>query len=273
MGRAPCCDRATVKKGPWSPEEDELLRNYILKNGRVLNWIALPPKAGLRRCGKSCRLRWLNYLRPDIKHGGFTEEEDQTILALYSEIGSRWSIIASKMPGRTDNEIKNHWNTKLKKKIKSEKSSNLTQITPPLPLAIQRATQLRPYALLAGMYSDQELFTNEEPKVSMNELNNIAPQYSIFAPKIERSGLSVSDEVSSIASSSFSVENSLNLKSDEFFYTDYAFSYNGDLFFDEFYGFGEKIGEIPSTFLPNYLADLWVNSEVKAEGFFNSADF
>jgi transcription factor MYB, plant len=75
--------------------------------------------AGLNRCGKSCRLRWLNYLRPDIKHGGYTELEDRIILALYSSIGSRWSIIASKLPGRTDNDVKNYWNTKLKKKALS----------------------------------------------------------------------------------------------------------------------------------------------------------
>ncbi|EES18637.1 transcription factor RAX1 [Sorghum bicolor] len=116
MGRAPCCDKASVKRGPWSPEEDEQLRSYVQRNGIGGNWIALPQKAGLNRCGKSCRLRWLNYLRPDIKHGGYTEEEDRIIWSLYSSIGSRWSIIASKLPGRTDNDVKNYWNTKLKKK-------------------------------------------------------------------------------------------------------------------------------------------------------------
>uniref|UniRef100_A0A453FCW0 Transcription factor RAX3 n=1 Tax=Aegilops tauschii subsp. strangulata TaxID=200361 RepID=A0A453FCW0_AEGTS len=116
MGRAPCCDKASVKRGPWSPEEDELLRSYVRSHGAVGNWIALPQKAGLNRCGKSCRLRWLNYLRPDIKHGGYTEQEDMVICSLYNSIGSRWSIIASKLPGRTDNDVKNYWNTKLKKK-------------------------------------------------------------------------------------------------------------------------------------------------------------
>ncbi|XP_006654754.2 transcription factor RAX1-like [Oryza brachyantha] len=116
MGRAPCCDKASVKRGPWSPEEDEQLRSYVHSHGIGGNWIALPQKAGLNRCGKSCRLRWLNYLRPDIKHGGYTEQEDHIICSLYSSIGSRWSIIASKLPGRTDNDVKNYWNTKLKKK-------------------------------------------------------------------------------------------------------------------------------------------------------------
>ncbi|KAM7516413.1 hypothetical protein LguiA_005996 [Lonicera macranthoides] len=117
MGRAPCCDKANVKKGPWSPEEDSKLKSYIEKHGTGGNWIALPQKIGLRRCGKSCRLRWLNYLRPNLKHGGFSEEEDNIICSLYTSIGSRWSIIAAQLPGRTDNDIKNYWNTRLKKKL------------------------------------------------------------------------------------------------------------------------------------------------------------
>ncbi|XP_072953391.1 transcription factor MYB36-like [Typha angustifolia] len=117
MGRAPCCDKANVKKGPWSPEEDARLKAYIEEHGTGGNWIALPHKIGLKRCGKSCRLRWLNYLRPNIKHGGFSEEEDHIICSLYISIGSRWSIIAAQLPGRTDNDIKNYWNTKLKKKL------------------------------------------------------------------------------------------------------------------------------------------------------------
>ncbi|XP_022867619.1 transcription factor MYB36, partial [Olea europaea var. sylvestris] len=117
MGRAPCCDKANVKKGPWSPEEDAKLKAYIEEYGTGGNWIALPQKIGLKRCGKSCRLRWLNYLRPNLKHGGFSEEEDNIICSLYISIGSRWSVIAAQLPGRTDNDIKNYWNTRLKKKL------------------------------------------------------------------------------------------------------------------------------------------------------------
>ncbi|XP_051220596.1 transcription factor MYB58-like [Lolium perenne] len=116
MGRSPCCDKASVKRGPWSREEDAVLRSFIQRFANAGNWITLPQKAGLRRCGKSCRLRWLNYLRPALRHGGFTEEEDSLILSLYGEIGSKWSVIAAKLRGRTDNDVKNYWNTKLKKR-------------------------------------------------------------------------------------------------------------------------------------------------------------
>ncbi|KAE8693228.1 Transcription factor MYB51 [Hibiscus syriacus] len=117
MGRSPCCDETTgLKKGPWTPEEDNNLVKYIHENGHG-SWRALPKLAGLNRCGKSCRLRWTNYLRPDIKRGKFSQEEEQTILNLHSVLGNKWSAIASHLPGRTDNEIKNFWNTHLKKKL------------------------------------------------------------------------------------------------------------------------------------------------------------
>nr|DAD41118.1 TPA_asm: hypothetical protein HUJ06_015441 [Nelumbo nucifera] len=116
MGRSPCCDENGLKKGPWTPEEDQKLVQYIQKHGHG-SWRALPKLAGLNRCGKSCRLRWTNYLRPDIKRGKFSPEEEQTILNLHSFLGNKWSAIATHLPGRTDNEIKNFWNTHLKKKL------------------------------------------------------------------------------------------------------------------------------------------------------------
>ncbi|XP_028767540.1 transcription factor MYB63-like [Neltuma alba] len=122
-GRAPCCDKNKVKRGPWSPQEDLKLVTFIQKHGHQ-NWRSLPKQAGLLRCGKSCRLRWINYLRPDVKRGNFTEEEEETIMKLHEVLGNKWSKIASELPGRTDNEIKNVWHTHLKKKLLSKNSSD-----------------------------------------------------------------------------------------------------------------------------------------------------
>ncbi|KAL5728151.1 hypothetical protein ACHQM5_001268 [Ranunculus cassubicifolius] len=116
MGRQPCCDKLGVKKGPWTAEEDKKLVNFILTNGQCC-WRAVPKLAGLLRCGKSCRLRWTNYLRPDLKRGLLTEAEEQLVIDLHARLGNRWSKIAARLPGRTDNEIKNHWNTHIKKKL------------------------------------------------------------------------------------------------------------------------------------------------------------
>ena len=119
MGRTPCCDKNGLKKGPWTPEEDEKLSRYIHAHGAG-NWRNLPKNAGmhlfrsyqfflylyymiglisyiyiyiyvigLQRCGKSCRLRWTNYLRPDIKRGRFSFEEEETIIQLHSVLGNK----------------------------------------------------------------------------------------------------------------------------------------------------------------------------------------
>ncbi|KAM0844301.1 hypothetical protein ACQ4PT_057148 [Festuca glaucescens] len=103
-----------LKKGPWTPEEDKRLRTYVEAHGEG-NWNQVQRNAGLNRCGKSCRLRWANHLRPHLKKGPFSEEEEQTIIELHAKHGNKWAQMASKLPGRTDNEIKNFWNTRSKR--------------------------------------------------------------------------------------------------------------------------------------------------------------
>ncbi|KAG2267654.1 hypothetical protein Bca52824_062209 [Brassica carinata] len=121
MGRPPCCEKIGIKKGPWTPEEDIILVSYIQEHGPG-NWRSVPTNTGLLRCSKSCRLRWTNYLRPGIKRGNFTPHEERMIIHLQALLGNKWASIASYLPQRTDNDIKNYWNTHLKKNLNKSES-------------------------------------------------------------------------------------------------------------------------------------------------------
>ncbi|KAJ8421664.1 hypothetical protein Cgig2_007969 [Carnegiea gigantea] len=118
-------DDMELRRGPWTVEEDLALINYIATHGEG-RWNSLARSAGLKRTGKSCRFRWLNYLRPDVRRGNITLEEQLLIIELHSCWGNRqsldlWSKIAQYLPGRTDNEIKNCWRTRVQKHAKQLK--------------------------------------------------------------------------------------------------------------------------------------------------------
>lgn len=146
MGRSPCCSKEGLNRGAWTALEDKILTDYIKVHGEG-RWRNLPKKAGLKRCGKSCRLRWLNYLRPDIKRGNITHDEEELIIRLHKLLGNRWSLIAGRLPGRTDNEIKNYWNTNLGKKVQENQSTRNQQ--PSTPSERQKNMVIDPHVVRA----------------------------------------------------------------------------------------------------------------------------
>ncbi|OIT34502.1 myb-related protein myb4 [Nicotiana attenuata] len=123
MVRTPSIDKNGMKKGAWSEDEDKKLRVFVEKHGHSI-WRQLPKYAGLMRYGKSRGLRWMNYLRPCLKKGNYSLEEEELIIKLHNELGNRWSAIAEKLLGRSDNDIKNQWHAHLKKRANTHTNSS-----------------------------------------------------------------------------------------------------------------------------------------------------
>ncbi|KAK4433616.1 Myb-related protein [Sesamum alatum] len=182
MGRSPCCEKAHTNKGAWTKEEDERLINYIRAHGEG-NWRSLPKAAGLLRCGKSCRLRWINYLRPDLKRGNFTPEEDEIIIKLHSLLGNKWSLIAGRLPGRTDNEIKNYWNTHIKRKLINSGIDPQTH----RPLNSTAPIAASPNTCLDFRNSSTPTHSNDINPSSTNELtkNNCIPATDNYSSSLD----------------------------------------------------------------------------------------
>ncbi|KAH9805088.1 Anthocyanin biosynthesis regulatory protein Pl1 B73 [Citrus sinensis] len=127
------CTKKEANRGAWTAEEDQKLAQAIEVHGPK-KWKSVAAKAGLNRCGKSCRLRWMNYLRPHIKRGNISDQEEDLILRLHKLLGNR-------LPGRTDNEIKNYWNSHLSKKIKQNEKPSRGSTAKDLELEISKGEE------------------------------------------------------------------------------------------------------------------------------------
>ncbi|GLJ47265.1 hypothetical protein SUGI_0998080 [Cryptomeria japonica] len=203
MGRSPpsCSKHSAINRGAWTAKEDMILREYITNHGEE-RWSSIPIKAGLCRSGKSCRLRWMNYLRPDIKRGNISADEEELIIRLHGLLGNRWSLIAGRLPGRTDNEIKNFWSTKLSKKCLPQNQpppspNKKLNLTPPGDHHILKSAPVKAKAVrlsrccnrYGGSSISHHQNLNSPPQLGFPSMQNIDQFSPPFMPNLVESPL------------------------------------------------------------------------------------
>nr|AHY00342.1 MYB110 [Actinidia chinensis] len=187
-----------VRKGAWTEEEDKLLKKCIEKYGEG-KWYQIPLRAGLNRCRKSCRLRWLNYLRPNINRGIFTADEVDLIIRLHKLLGNRWSLIAGRLPGRTSNDVKNYWNTHLQKKLISTREEPIPKtqktivpkVTRPQPrIFMKHQPLLEGKTVIADSIQPRDV-NLPKPSPTPTPTNNeiLWWDYKILGPEIDDMGI------------------------------------------------------------------------------------
>ncbi|KAK1416136.1 hypothetical protein QVD17_31924 [Tagetes erecta] len=182
-----------LRRGPWTLDEDNLLVRYITCHGEG-RWNSLAKSSGLKRTGKSCRLRWLNYLKPDVKHGNLTPQEQLLILELHSKWGNRWSKIAQNLPGRTDNEIKNYWRTKVQKQARHLKIDSNSKLfvealrqfwVPRLLEKVEHSSPSSSSTSTSTMEANQNNF-NSHPQDKDTQMENTCSNSNIYSSSSKR---------------------------------------------------------------------------------------